>query len=140
MNATEVFNRLQRQWPNLRIIGEKALGNIILSDGEYHVPYKKDAEKLINFRKWYEIWLRPYSKPDAFDCDDRSRKSMQDVREAFTGGALAYGRLGGRFLSIGPGNHMLNIMVCQDGLLLHDMEFKRLWEPTPGDIVWWGEM
>jgi hypothetical protein len=140
MDQLQVFMRLKAQWPNIRIINEFSVGNTVLVDNEYYVPYMAEVESLIFFHKWHEFWLQPKSKSEVFDCDDHSRKSMQDVRNAFEKGVPAYGRIGGRFPSVDPGNHLLNVMVCQDGILIYDSDFNRLWQPTEKDKVWFVEM
>lgn len=141
MNQIEVIGKLMKQWPHLRIINESKLGNTIMADVEYYVPYLKEAEKLINFRQWWKLWIKPKTKPGTMDCDDMSRHSMSEVRQAFNGDKpLSYGRVGGRFPKIGQANHMQNVMVCQDGLLLYDYENEVMWQPTADDKVWFCEM
>jgi hypothetical protein len=140
MGQLEVFMKLKAQWPNVRIINEFSVGNIILVDMFYYVPYMDEAKSIILFHKWNEVWIKPVSKAEVFDCDDHSRKSMQDVRDAFKGGVVAYGRIGGRFPSVDPGNHLVNVLVCQDGILIYDSDFNRLWQPTAEDKVWFVEM
>jgi hypothetical protein len=140
-NAFAVANRLEKQWPGLTLANTEKPGNIYMADQYYFVPKVEEAKTLIRQglpRKWYvdasvfgksqviEYPVAPMTK-DKNDCDKLSARTKTYVQDAYDGEyPLAFG-------IVDVSGHSMNILVCEELILLYDAQSDIIRSPNDTD-------
>lgn len=112
--ALEVYGRITRLWPHLTLTKLEKPGNIRIVDTKYYIPTYAEAQAIIHWQKDFIVWVQPEFVPEAYDCDDFAIETLVGVHKAFGGKyPIAFG------LIDVPG-HSMNILVCEEGILIYD--------------------
>lgn len=130
MNRVEVYKQLKQLWPQLTLASQIFPGHVWMMDKEYDCPELQAADKLIHWHKPWQFWVSPVYKVEQRDCDDIGRKMAYEVQQAYSGpNPLAFGEIAVTRckLFFSAKNHLLNVLVCKDGILLYDCQSDVSW-------------
>lgn len=132
MNAFSLADKIQKVWPSLKMATHRQPGHIWIRDLAFYVPPVADADRLIHWRKWWQVWQKPAYVPGRHDCDDFALKTAYEVQQACSSVyPLAFGICDVTECQHATGKHSINILVCDDEIILYDPQTDLRWFAEP---------
>ena len=132
MNAFEMVLKIKDVWPELTMATIQRPGNIWIRDSRYYVPKASEADGLIHWRKPWQFWVKPLYRADKHDCDDYSMRMVYEVQQACNSVyPLSFGVCDVTECQHATGKHSVNILVCDDEIILYDPQTDLRWFAEP---------
>lgn len=132
MNAFALADKIQKVWPHLKMATHRQPGHIWLRDIQYYVPKLSEADSLIHWHSPWQFWTTPAYRAEKHDCDDFSERMAYEVKQAFSGQwPLAFGICDVTKCQHSKGTHSLNILICEEAILLYDWQQDITWNAYP---------
>ncbi|MFZ5501372.1 MAG: hypothetical protein ACOY58_05625 [Candidatus Micrarchaeota archaeon] len=126
MTSGEVIAAIRQVFPGARVM---------TLDAHYDPPDSARLDRIIHWRPWWKLWIRPSYETDSFDCDDYALRSFE-IKWNYKKGNLPFGFvIGSKFRGV-SGFHAVNMVVCTDGPWLYDAQPDEWWKADPeGDVI-----
>ena len=132
MTRLEIYRKLKTRWPGLLLAWPAQPGSVWLTDNEYDCPAQNDVNRIIHWQPPWKFWVKPGYRAEWHDCDDFSMRNAYEVRQAYSGKhPLAFGIVDCTQCRYATKNHSLNLLVCQEDILMYDWQIDRVWTADP---------